>query len=626
MPFNIRSLKTKLIIYYTVLFFIIMGLSSGSTYFITQQLIANSVDQSLTMQIELIKNSIETSAQASIKNYFRAAAHTGYDIVNAHYKNYTLGSIPEGEAKKRSLDLLAQQKLGSRGYVVVLENNQILMHPEEAFLFSSAKTFDFTDRILGEQEIFTEYLWTDIDQTLIQTKALYSIYFEPWDWYIIVTGYKSEFASLINIDDFEENILSISFGETGYPLMLDLTGTLLIHPEYKGVNMFNREDSMGEVTRESILKRNGKAEYFWKNPGEDDFRKKLTIYREIPEYGWIVAATAYESDFLKPLHQLRFLIFLSFILSFTLIIYLTTRISKHITDPIISIKNSMLSATSGNLSVRSCIENADEVGEIGNYFNQLIQSLGEKQQRLLEEERFSSTGRLVMKVSHHLNTPLGSALTAISFLRNELDVVSTSEKEILDNHAPLNAFLKRQYETIHVIESSLNNAITLINAFHQLSSNVDDHYMDDLALCQFLENLYALHLKPLIPSHVTLSIRGDKHVKINTYPHVIETIFVHLVTNSITHAFVNQSQGHIDVCIEETNKNVIITYSDNGVGIDAQDSEIMFQPFYAPANHMTSISLGHSIIYNAVVGALKGSIAYEGDLERGVRFMITLPK
>ncbi len=83
---------------------------------------------------------------------------------------------------------------------------------------------------------YIEYMWKNPNDDQARPKALYMTYFEPWDWIVSVSSYKSEFSELIDVTDFESTILQVKFGETGYPLIMDYDGTFLLHPELKGIN------------------------------------------------------------------------------------------------------------------------------------------------------------------------------------------------------------------------------------------------------------------------------------------------------------------------------------------------------------------------------------------------------
>ena len=127
-------------------------------------------------------------------------------------------------------------------------------------------------------------------------------YFKPWDWIISASSYREEFTQIININSFRKSILSIQFGKTGYPYVIDSKGTLIIHPFQEGKNIFDAKDANGRAFIQEICRnKNGEIIYPWQNPGEKKPREKLVIFNYIPEFDWIVASSSYVEEIYAPL-------------------------------------------------------------------------------------------------------------------------------------------------------------------------------------------------------------------------------------------------------------------------------------------------------------------------------------
>ncbi len=80
-------------------------------------------------------------------------------------------------------------------------------------------------------------------------------------------------------------------------------------------------------------------------------------------------------------------------------------------------------------------------------------------------------------------------------------------------------------------------------------------------------------------------------------------------------------------CKEEKDRNhIVITYWDNGRGIERDEREKVYDPFYTTAEGTGGTGLGMNIVYNLVNGLLLGCIDYIDDSSYGVCFQISLPK
>lgn len=647
-----RHIKDRLIVVYTSMFLIVMILFMGWVYYFVRESILEEVNQSLHSQIDAIRTTIETTADASIKNYFRARAWACVDVIESSYNRFQKGELSEAEAKAIAIEFVKAQKIGNTGYGTILNGEAIVItHPFEE-LESDLKEYPFVMNMISQEESFTQYEWKNPQDYKPKNKSMYTIHFEPWDWYVAMTGYQDELRSLVTLEDFEENILAIPFGNTGYPVVIGLDGTLLIHPTYKGVNMIDRNDGMGEVSRKAISERNGQTYYYWKNPGEENYRKKITVYAEVKGFDMVVAATAYESEFMKPLKHLQFIFMLAATASLLLVIVLTVKISQGITKPIIDLNRWISEAESGDLQVRAKVSSEDEISEIARSFNRLIETIQSKHQALAEQilinkeiaeelqasltdlqltqnklvqhERFSSMGKMLAKVAHHLNTPLGSAMTTLSFLdtqTNELNELILSKKL---NHSKLTTYIDVVNESIGIMNRSLISATSKIESIKAILLRSTHMPVVDISINDLIKNTYIPHWQDQLSPEIQLQVNIEDSVSIKTYPELMMVILNHLTENSIRHGFIDRKEGMIQLEIGRRGNGIQIVYKDNGFGIEQNDASQMFEPFYSPNDSFTGTGLGLYMVFHIVVQVLKGDIHYEGS-ERGVKYVIYIP-
>jgi methyl-accepting chemotaxis protein len=131
-------------------------------------------------------------------------------------------------------------------------------------------------------------------------------YFEPWDWIISASSYRSEFSSLVDISLFREDVKAVTMGDSGYMYVMDSKGMLLVHPQLEGQSIWDSRDSNGHAyIQEMCRNKNGSIVYSWKNPDEDEPREKLVVYRYVEEFDWIIAGGAYADVLYAPLRKVR---------------------------------------------------------------------------------------------------------------------------------------------------------------------------------------------------------------------------------------------------------------------------------------------------------------------------------
>ena len=123
---------------------------------------------------------------------------------------------------------------------------------------------------------------------------------------------------------------------------------------------------------------------------------------------------------------------------------------------------------------------------------------------------------------------------------------------------------------------------------------------------------------------ITLSMKSD--VVIMADPTDMEIIFNNLVSNSIKY---NKRGGKAEIKIDEDASDVILVFSDTGIGIMEEDKENLFSEFVRIKNEKTrNISgsgLGLSIV-KKVVELYIGSITVDSSPDVGTTFTVRLPK
>lgn len=93
-----------------------------------------------------------------------------------------------------------------------------------------------------------------------------------------------------------EVILSQTIGASGYLYCLDSNGGVAVHPraELIGTNVTEHG-----FVRQMMGKKQGYLEYEWKNPDEENLRSKAIYTAYFEPWGWIIAASAYRSEFIR---------------------------------------------------------------------------------------------------------------------------------------------------------------------------------------------------------------------------------------------------------------------------------------------------------------------------------------
>ncbi len=99
-------------------------------------------------------------------------------------------------------------------------------------------------------------------------------------------------------------------------------------------------------------------------------------------------------------------------------------------------------------------------------------------------------------------------------------------------------------------------------------------------------------------------------------------IITNLVKNAIQSIPENQENKSILVTIKKENNKVLITVSDNGIGIATEDFNRVFEPKFTTKS--SGMGLGLGIIKN-IIENYKGTITFESQKGKGTTFTVSLP-
>nr|NJM03562.1 hypothetical protein [Desulfobacula sp.] len=248
-------IKYKLFLYYAAIFLVLFSLSFSFHYFRVRSGIMDRIRQELGTSNQIIADMVKTAADLSIKNHLRGIAEKNLEIIEALYREYLDGRITEAEARDRAEKILLSQHIGDTGYIYCVDSNGgALVHPRKGVVGKTFLNHAFVRTQIQQKTGYLEYDWKNPEETEARPKALYMAYFEPWDWIISVTSYKSEFSKLIGIEDIRENISKLTFGKTGYAFIFDTTGKIIAHPELSD-KAFHDLGSDGEKILQDMVSR-----------------------------------------------------------------------------------------------------------------------------------------------------------------------------------------------------------------------------------------------------------------------------------------------------------------------------------------------------------------------------------
>jgi len=266
----------------------------------------------------------------------------------------------------------------------------------------------------------------------------------------------------------------------------------------------------------------------------------------------------------------------------------------------------------------------DKVSKRTEQIKQEYQLRQKQEKFLLEEQQVASLGRMVSGVAHEINTPIGNAVTGISYIKHSIGEIEDEFKNKKLTESTMARFIGDAQDITKSLELSLKNAANLIKSFKSVAVEQTHEHLQTFILKEYLENTLRSMHNQLKKSNLEVNINCDNLMQIKSYPGYYSQIITNLVNNSLMHGFENGETGNIDIRIIKAHERLKITYKDTGKGITSENLKRIFDPFFSSKRGKGGTGQGLYIIARIIQTKLNGSIECFSEQNKGVCFEIDL--
>ncbi|WP_163921274.1 PAS domain-containing sensor histidine kinase [Photobacterium sp. Alg240-V54] len=224
------------------------------------------------------------------------------------------------------------------------------------------------------------------------------------------------------------------------------------------------------------------------------------------------------------------------------------------------------------------------------------------QSRLSEMQRLSSLGRMVASLAHQVRTPLASALLYAENLASSGLTAITR-----------NRFQTKLVDRLYDLEKQVNDMLLF-------AKGGDNKVVSEFNVESLLNRLETLIETQLMSEDVDFSIDCDDETLLLLGN---ENALASAVGNLITNAIQMSGKGcRVAVRCQQQGQMLLLSVSDNGPGIAAQDHQKVLEPFYTTRQQGTGLGLA---VVQMVVAAHKGQLQLQSQLGYGATFTLLLP-
>ena len=257
--------------------------------------------------------------------------------------------------------------------------------------------------------------------------------------------------------------------------------------------------------------------------------------------------------------------------------------------------------TSENRARKIALENIKEYQkQLSNRIDELNTANAELVQ-MRSIEKFAATGRIARTIAHEVRNPLTNINLATSQLKTDMVEANESILYLFD-----------------IIDRNSNRINKLISDLLQ-TTKFSELTFSTVSVKDLLEETLLMAKDRIGLHHISIQKNFSDNIMINVDKEKIKIAFLNIIINAIE--AMEPDLGILKIETKAEGKNCFIVISDNGIGMDENSLNKLFEPYFTNKPNGNGLGLANTqnIIFNH-----KGTIQVESVVGSGTSFTIKL--
>lgn len=302
----------------------------------------------------------------------------------------------------------------------------------------------------------------------------------------------------------------------------------------------------------------------------------------------------------------NFLIRLAQVYSFMLLVAFAVAyfLSSYITKSLKTISDKLSETSLNQKNEKIVLEaNSKEINLLIKAYNAMVDELEESALKLAQSEREEAWREMAKQVAHEIKNPLTPMRLTVQSFQKKFDVNDPDLNQKINDYSET---LIQQIDTMSSVASAFSNFASMPAQQNETLNVVD---VVELTMDLFNEDYIVFEAEE---TEIISKIDRTQLIRIIT----------NLVKNAIQSIPDLQENKLIFVSVKKVENTVLITVTDNGIGIAVQDFNRIFEPKFTTKS--SGMGLGLGIIKN-IIENYNGTITFESLIGKGTTFLVSLP-
>ena len=303
------------------------------------------------------------------------------------------------------------------------------------------------------------------------------------------------------------------------------------------------------------------------------------------------------------------ILFLTVVFPIILMIFIISLfLTKDLLEPIASLSLATKRVAEGDYNFKIDSTFNDEFMVLSRSFNSMLGELEISREKLQQKEKIATWQEIARQLAHEIRNPLTPIKLSAERILKRYDASAENFEEILN-------------KGIKTIINEVDNMDRLLNEFSSFSRlpDIDKEKGGIVEIIREVVDLFSVNKKNininLVPIKKDYTVLRDRSQ--------LKSVFSNIIKNSIESM---REGGSIQVFLDDKEvgfkKYLVITFKDQGRGIDSENDGDVFVPYFSTKEDGRGLGLA---ITQRIIYEHEGRIYYVSKKDTGTSFFIELP-
>jgi signal transduction histidine kinase len=254
----------------------------------------------------------------------------------------------------------------------------------------------------------------------------------------------------------------------------------------------------------------------------------------------------------------------------------------------------------------------DVTEEISSQLEKRSRELKADLNKMVQEDRMISLGKLAASCVHEINNPIQGLLTFTDLM-----------KEILTEGSPTTEDLKQFSQYLSLMSGELERCGNIVSGLLSFSRETSLEYKN-VNISDVIDAVITLTRHKMELQNIELGVDLTPGMKlIRGDANRLQQALLNLIFNAIE-AMPDGGWLRILTKLDRTQKEMIVEIEDTGPGIPQKHLNNLYDPFFTTKKEGEGTGLGLSIVYG-VIKNHGGKIKVDSIVDKGTKFTISFP-